>query len=151
MATTSTLVVARAALVNALDTGDLAGKVHYAWPGPEIARNAHEVVWVDRVTDWTRSIPNIKAGRKQRQESFTLELVLWVAKPELTAAGAQAADTRALSLLAVVEDALADDVQLGETRVQWMELGDTSIDSIPLERGWGTQIVASVQGNARLT
>lgn len=151
MATTSTIGLARAALVTALDTGDLAGSVYYAWPGPEIAKQAHELAWVDRVVDWQRTIPNIKAGRKQRQESYTFEVVLWVAKPELTAAEAQAAFERAVALLGIAEDALADDVQLGQSAVQWMTLSTTDADLIPYGKGWGAQIVMSIQGNARLT
>lgn len=151
MATTSTIALARAALVTALDTGDLAGKVHYAWPGPEIATGSHEVAWIDRIPEWSQTIPNIKAGRVQRQETYTFELVLWVAKPELTVAGAQETFERAVELMEVAEDALADDVQVGETAVQWMLLASRTPDLVPFETGWGCQIVSSVQGNARLT
>lgn len=153
MPTTSTIGLARAALVTALDTGALAGKVHYAWPGPQASRGARELLWIDRVPpgSWTQDIPNIKAGRKQRQERYVHELVLWVAKPELTAADAQAAEERALELATVVENALADDVQLAEANIQWMVLSDRLLDLVPFEKGWGCQIVLSIEGNARLT
>lgn len=151
MATTSTIGLARVALVTVLDAGELAGKIFYAWPGPEAAKQRHELLWIDATTDWTQTIPNIKAGRKQRQESYVHELVLWVAKPEFTAAGAQATFERALELMEVVEDALADDVQLAETAIQWMVLEDREVALVPYEKGWGAQIIARVQGNARLT
>lgn len=153
MSTTSTIGLARAALVTALNTGALAGNVHYAWPGPLVSKGARELVWVDRVVpgSWTQEIAGIKAGRKQRQESYTHELVLWVAKPELTAADAQAAEDRALVLAAVVEDALANDVQLAQANIQWMVLTDRTLELVPFEKGWGCQIVLSIEGNARLT
>lgn len=151
MATTSTIGLARAALVTALDTGQLADHVDYAWPGPELAKGAHERLWIDRVESWTQTIPNIKAGRKQRQETYVFELLLWVAKPEASVDGAQLTFKRALELLAVAESALADDVQLAELSVQWLALEDRTVELVPFERGWACQIVMQVQGNARLT
>ncbi|MGH3942625.1 MAG: hypothetical protein ACRDTG_29180 [Pseudonocardiaceae bacterium] len=151
MASTSTIGLARAALVTALDTGELTGKVHYAWPGPKAAKQAYELLWIDRIPQWSQAIPNIKAGRKQRQETYTFELVLWVAKPELTAAGARQTFDRAVELLTVVENALAEDVQLGQSAIQWMLLADREVDLVPYETGWGVQIMPRIQGNARLT
>lgn len=151
MPTATTLVTARKLLVSQLDTGDLTGNVYYAWPGPEAAKNRHELLWVDRVRDWTQEVPNMKAGRKQRQESYTFELVLWVARPELTAETAVHCDERAIELMNVVDDGLADDVQLSETALHWLLLTDRAHDLIPYETGWGCQIVLSVQGQARLT
>lgn len=151
MATISTIGTARSTLVTALDTGALAGTVYYAWPGPEVAKGQHEMLWVEGIPEWTQSIPNIKAGRKQRQERYVLELGLFVAKPEETAAGAQATFERALALLAVVENALADDVQLGEGSIQWMVLEGRNVELVPFEKGWGCQIMLQIEGNARLT
>lgn len=158
MATTSTLGLAREALVTVLNTGELAGKVHYAWPGPQLTKGAHEAVWVDEIPEWTQTIPNIKAGRKQRQETYTLELVLWVAKPDAVGqAGAQATFERGLALIAVAENALADDVQLAgddepaETAIQWVVLSDRTIALIPHDKGWGAMATLRFEGNARLT
>lgn len=151
MPTTSTIGVFRAALVTALDTGALAGKVHYAWPGPQIAKGAHEAFWFDEMPEWSQTIPNIKAGRKQRQETYTLEGVLWVAQPDVGVDGAQACFERALVLAAVPENALADDVQLGETGIQWSLLNDRKPALVPHENGWATLITMQFEGNARLT
>lgn len=151
MATTSTIGLARAALVTTLSTGQLAGKVYFAWPGPVASKGSHELVWVDRVAEWSSQIPNIKAGRKQRQERYIFELVLWVAKPELDSDSAQAVFERALALLAVVENALADDVQLGQAALSWAVLGELQVDLVPYESGWGCQIIPKIEGNARLT
>lgn len=151
MPTTSTLGIFRAALVTALDTGALADKVHYAWPGPQIAKGAHEVFWFDEIPNWTQTIPNMKAGRKQRQETYMLEGVLWVAKPDVGVDGAQATFERALELAAVPENALADDVQLGDTRIQWGLLAERTAALIPYEKGWGAMLTMRFEGNARLT
>lgn len=151
MPTSTTLVTARNALVAQLDTGALLGNVSYAWPGPEVAKGRHELLWIDRVRDWTQTIPNMKAGRKQRQESYVFELVLWVAKPELTAATAAQCDARVVELMDIVDSALADDVQLGETDLHWLLLTERTHDLIPYETGWACQIVLSIEAQARLT
>lgn len=151
MATTTTIGTARAGLVTVLDTGALDGKVHYAWPGPQIAKGAHEVAWISNVTDWTQTIPNLKSGRKQRQESYKFELTLWVAQPDTGADGAQECFERALTLLAVAENALADDVQAATTAVQWQQLTDREVDLVPHEKGWACMVTSTVEGQARLT
>lgn len=149
--TTSTLGVFRAALVTAFDTDVLAGKVYYAWPGPQVAKGAHEVLWFDEIPQWSQGIPNMKAGRKQRQETYTLEGVLWVAQPDTGVTGAQACFERALVLAAVCENALADDVQVGETGIQWSLLADRTAALIPHENGWAALLTMRFEGNARLT
>lgn len=150
MATTSTLATARAAIVDALNTGALQNKVRYAWPGPE-GDGENELCWVDSVPEWTQAIPNIKAGRIQRQESYTFEVVIWVAAPELTSDGCQQAMERVLVLCAVAENALADDVQLGETAIQKLEITDREYSETPYEAGWTCQVVLTITGQARLT
>lgn len=150
MATTSTIGVARQALVDALDSGALAGKVHYSWQGSHMEQN--EVAWVHDVTEWTQTIPNIKAGRVQRQESYTFEVVIWVAQPQGSADTAKTTFDRALALAAVAENALADDTDLGAAGVQWLVLENREGPHLtPLDKGWGCEIVLSVNGSARLT
>lgn len=151
MPTTTTIGLARDALISAINTGDLQDKVFYAWPGPEIAKGYWEAAWIDTVLEWTQQIPTLKTGRKQRQERYVFELVLWVAKPEVGSLGAKATFDRALELLAIVENALADDVQLGDTNIQWMAGISRTVDLIPHEKGWATQLVVRIEGNARLT
>lgn len=152
MATTSTIATARQALVDAIDTGVLADKVYYAWPG-SVVGNTNEVVWVDRVQEgsWTQTIPNIKAGRKQRQESYTFEVVLLVSQPGGDSTTAKTTFERAVTLTGVVEGALADDVQLGSTAVQWMVLEGRDIDLVPSDTGWMCQVVMRITAEARLT
>lgn len=152
MPTSTTIHTARSALVSVLNARpQLAGKAFYAWQGPEWARDFHELLWVDNVPEWTQEIPNIKAGRKQRQESYTFELVIWVAKPEEDSTGAETTDQRAIELLDVVDDVLAEDVQAGGTDIHWLILGSRSHDLIPYLTGWACQIVLQIEGSARLT
>lgn len=151
MATTTTIGTARARLVVVANSGDLDGKFHYAWPGPQIASGAHEVAWISDVTDWTQEIPNLKAGRKQRQESYKFEITLWVAQPDTGVDGAQPCFERGLDLMKVLENALADDVQAGTTQVQWLQLTERVPDLVPHENGWAFMLVSTVEGQARLT
>lgn len=151
MSTTTTIGEARQALVTAIDTGELDGKVSYAWPGPPGADRT-EFAYVDQVRDWTMDIPNIKAGRKQRQESYTFELVIFTAALETDATGAKTCFDRALTLLAEVEDALADDVQLGDTDIQLLQtVGVDGVELVPFMKGWACTLVALIAGQARLT
>lgn len=151
MPTTSTFGIFRAALVTAFNTGELSGKVHYAWPGPEISEGAHEVMWFDDMPEWDQQIPNMKAGRKQRQETYAIEGLLLVAQPDTGVDGAQACFERALELAAIPENALANDVQLGETGIQWGLLSSRRPLLVPHENGWRSMIVMVFTGNARLT
>jgi hypothetical protein len=151
MPTTSTFGVFRAALVTALDTGALSGKVHYAWPGPRISEGAHELLFFDEMPDWDQKIPNMKAGRKQRQETYQIEGVLLVAQPDVGVDGARGCFERALVLAAVVENAVANDVQLGETGIQWGLLTKREAVLRPYENGWRAVIAMLFEGNARLT
>ena len=61
------------------------------------------------------------------------------------------ASSRALVLAAVVESALADDVLIGTTALQWAALEGRTIDLFPYEKSWAAQLKLSVECNARLT
>lgn len=151
MPTTTTIGTARARLVVVCNAGEMDGKFHYAWPGPQIASGAHEVAWISNVTDWEQTIPNIKAGRKQRQETYKFELTLWVAQPDTGVDGAQACFERTLALMTVLENELADDVQAGTHDVHWLQLTERVPDLVPYENGWACMVVSTVEGQARLT
>jgi DNA-binding protein len=152
MATTSTIAIARQALVDLLDTGALAGNVYYAWPGGDVGER-NEILWIDRIAPgtWTQEIPNIKAGRMQRHENYTFELVLWVAQPERNADGSKAAFERAVELAEVVENKLADDVTIGEQSLKVAVLESRDVDEVAFDRGRAVQLVMSINCQARLT
>lgn len=154
MATTSTIGTARAQLVSALSTGELLNKVHYAWPGPSVQNGVFEGAWISGIVDWHWQIPNIKAGRKQRQEHYVFELTIWVNKADQNITAAQAAFERCLVLLGEVEDVLADNIQINTTAanaIQWAAVNIGKAAEMPLERGWGCMITVQIEGNARLT
>lgn len=151
MATTSTLVTFKTAIVAATATGPLASRVYYSWPGPELAEGWFEGAWLGDTKSWRHDFPNSKAGRKQRQETYIVELIVWVAKPDEDSQGGKATETRALALLAEIEDALADDVQLAATAVQWAQVGDIQNALVPMENGWGCMLTVDIEANARLT
>lgn len=151
--TNTTLHAGWKALATAVNVGPLAGKVSFAWPGPA-AKGAKELAWVDDVVDFSQQIVGMKAGRKMREEFYTLELVLWVTRPQGNnqPAAAEQCLLRALELQAVIEDALADDVQLGETGIEKLELADWEITfPVPVEQSWGCQIVSAVDVEALLS
>lgn len=162
MATTSTIPTVKAGLVtafsSALATASTSGgqiPVDYAWPGPD---TAPECVFfgphpqtADIRIDIDQDIPTIKAGRKQRQEDYTLRTTVWVFRPDLTAAGAQTVETRAFTIGGLVEDVLADDPQGGIAAVQVIAV-DTIISTLfPFEKGWACELGIDLNVRARLT
>ena len=149
MATTSTIGTARAALVAAMNTGELKDNVFYAWPGPDAERN--ELVWISQIREWEQDDPLIKAGRRHRQERYVFEVTLLVAKPELNAGGAQATFERALVLFGLIEDAIANAHQLGTTAIQRAQIIDIEAEEAPMERGWAFVLTFGVECHARLT
>lgn len=159
MPTNTTIAAARAQLVQVIATGALATvdgkpKVFYAWPGSQLETGAHEVVFVERVRDWRQSITGIKAGRKQREESYTFDLALWVSQPDTGADGAQACFERAIDLMKPIEDALADDVTMGlpnGNQIHLAQLTEREPRLIPHEQGWAAFVTMSVDASARLT
>lgn len=166
MSTSSTLPAVKAALVSllqdALSTSGVSGgqiPVEYAWPGPD---SADEMVFLGRHPDTVGNpltesgsmrseIPTIKAGRKQRQETYTVDVTCWSFRPDLTAGGAEEAETRGFQIFAEVEDVLADDPTLGLSSIQHAVLTDVGVALIPFQSGWASVLVASVTVNARLT
>src|SRR5687767_13120938 len=86
-------------------------QVSPAWPGPE---TANETLFIsEEIPDWDVDIPTLKAGRKQRQETYTITVETWVAKPnEHRAASAGEARTRAIQIIDAIDDFLADDPEL---------------------------------------
>lgn len=77
------------------------------WPGDKIA--TAETVYVGQMTG-DLEIPVFQAGRKQRRDTFTVPVWIYVrGRQSLDDAGIRVAE-----LVAVVEDALADDPNLSD-------------------------------------
>lgn len=150
MATTTTVPAFLAALETALVSALPGVKVSGAWPGPE-AQDAEMVFVGDSVDDWDVEIPSIKAGRKQRQESYTVTVEAWVAKPgALRAASAAEARSRAVELIDEIDDFLADNPKLIDS-IQHARLVGRGATLVPFGQGWACQATASIEVAARLT
>lgn len=153
MSTTSTFITFKQAVIDALELkavagGDLAGvQVAYGWPGPTTARDL--IAW-GNVAGLEHAIPTVKAGRKQRQETLRVPLVVWVFRPDATPLTVKAVEERAFALLGPVEDTFADTPQVVDA-IQWAGIEDGEVVTVPYDKGWAVAITANVQVNARLT
>lgn len=163
MATVSTVPTVKAGLVSrfstALVTASLSGgqvPVTYAWPGPSAAP---ECVFLgphpetaDIRVDLSHTIPTIKSGRKQRQESYTIPVTVWCWRPDLTSSGAATAEAQAFALAGHLEDELADDVQAGlGSVVQKITVDEIRSTLFPFQKGWGCELTLDLLVEARLT
>lgn len=106
MATTSTVPTAKAALVALIDA---ALEVQVTYGRPADGELQRECVWVGNVTGQQR-VPTMKAGRKARHETYSVEVIAWVDNDRGLVSDAEA---RCFELLGSVEDVVADDPTLG--------------------------------------
>jgi hypothetical protein len=117
MATTSIRSEVKAALVSTITAALPGVQVSQGWPGRGIEP---EFVAVANVSG-TMSLPLMQAGRKPREDDFVISILIGTAKGGRDTI--EEVEARALELLAVVEDALADDPSLGEIDgVLWMAI-----------------------------
>lgn len=169
MSTTTTIVDFKTQLLARLTTAlATAGEdsepvqCEYAWPGPNTEPNT---VFFGRWPDAgailpsiriESAIPTIKAGRKQRQESYTVEVSIFTAGPDLSADSASAAiaDDRAFTIHAALDSMLADDPQIGLPSIQWARIASTEVlagGPFPYEKGYSVLLLVSIDVEARLT
>ena len=148
MASRSTVPTVRAAVVAALTARPaLVGvQVAYSHPGGTIEA---ESVYLGKARG-SDEVPVVRAGRKKRQESYTLDVFFDVVADGPTG---QEASERAWTFFGELEDLLADDPSLGQTQPFWAVLGDW--DEIlffdDARQGFGSLLRAGVQIEARLT
>ena len=91
----------------------------------------------------------MKAGRKNRDELYSVDVVCEVIGEGLTA---QQTDTAALNLLAAVDNALADDPDLGiPDTILWAKLTGWEQVAGTLDVGYACRFEAAVEVMARLT
>lgn len=156
MPTTSAIPAVKTQLVAVLGArAGLAGvSVSYSWPGTMMPQggSAIEAIFLGSASS-VEVIPAMKAGRKIRQETIDLDVVIWVIRPADGPDAASGSETRAYELMAELENALADDTQIGlsSTALQWAEITGHHVDHAPAQKGWGTQIIAKVRCHSRLT
>lgn len=156
MGTTSTVATVKARIVTVL-TSALSVPVTYAWPGsstqPECVFLGPHPETADIRLDLDSDIPTMKAGRKQRQEDYTVRITVWSFRPDLTAADAQECETRAFEILGDIEDEFADDVRLGlaASVVHHMRITGVASTLFPFQAGWACELGVDVTVQARLT
>lgn len=126
------LVKARLVELIASAVGDI--QVSYGFP----AEPADEFIYVGR-TFGTVTMRDMKAGRKARDDTFTVEIVYQAERPGQTA---QQADERIIALHALVDDAIANSGNNlgGMDGLQWLAPLDNAFnidDPEPLAEGYG--------------
>lgn len=103
---------------------------------------AHEHVLVENITGVSQ-IRNIKAGRKFREDTFTITVHILAGKP---GQDAKTADARAVQLYGALDDLLATDVTLGRVPgLQHATLGEVDgPNAWGAEEGWIAGITAQI-------
>lgn len=150
--TTSSIPAVKAALVElitaALATAGANGgpvQVSYGWPGTVGER---ELVYAGNVEGRHEPGP-MTGGRKRRDETYAVEIVVEVVQPRGTAA---AAEDRAFELLTAVEDTLANNPSLGGIDgLMWARGGEMSAEAGLSDEGPMARITYRTNCHARLS
>lgn len=154
MATTSTIPTVKAALVTALSGRTNLATVHvvYAWDGQAMPA---EAIFLDppEATHRTNStIPVMRAGRKSREEAYTVVAVVQVIQDGGTANAAATTEARAFALLAELENTLADDPTLSNAGgvTTRMSIANYERRLTPAGSGWMSRIDVDIDCRFRL-
>lgn len=148
MAVASTYATVKSQLVTSLAAhADLAAAdVTYGWR----AWAKSEQVFLGDV-EGESTIPTQKSGRKHRQETYTIDVVFRVYDLDGTPTGDATTEARAAEMMAALDDILADDVQIdGVTAIQWAQVGEFTSRLVPQDKGWGCEVLTTVEVEARL-
>lgn len=142
----STVVTVKKAMVTTLQArAGLAGiQVSYAHPGDKLEPDS---IWMGDVRGH-HEIAALRAGRKVRNEEYTLDVIVSVLK---AGGDVQDAEDRAFVLFIEVEGALADDPRLGGTVLEWAKAGEFTTTVGMTETGGLAEIKLGVECRARLT
>lgn len=155
MATISTIPSVKTKLVDLL-TDALDVQVSYCWPGPSTARKAvflgrHPDLDDIRI-DGQQEIPTIKAGRKQRQETYRVPVTCWTFRPDLDPTAGSICEAEAFEMAGRVEDVLAENWTLGlGPAVHRVSLEGVASTLFPFQKGWACELVLELDVSARLT
>lgn len=155
--TTSVVPEVKARLVEMLATApELEDQVAVSWA--EDPKRKREAIWFGR-TNGTSDIAHMRSGRKSRDETVTMTLIIDTGIPGRSA---EDAERRCFELWAVVENLLADDIALtgahaddtptlarirgvlSVTVTSWRAGPDPEIE------GWSGLLVADITVTARL-
>ena len=145
MATTSTLITVKSAIVSLLEAALPTVQVSYHHPGEPGMES--ECIFLGHAVS-TNEIPVMRSGRKKTDERYTVQVVIEVKGEGLTQLGA---DTRCVELFGEVEDIIADDPNLGmSSTIHWARLAGWEQIGGSTGTGHGCRIEADVEVYARL-
>jgi len=153
--TTSTVVTVKSQLVTKIGAA-VSVPTTYAWPGKA---TSNEAVFLgphpetaDIRLDLSSQIPTIKAGRKQRQETYTVRVTVWQFRPDLSVDAAVECETGAFAILAAIEGVLADDPRIGlaPTVIQHAIVESVASTLFPFQAGWACELAVNIAVAARL-
>lgn len=156
MATTSTIPAVKAKLVELL-SAESDVPVFYCWPGPStpprcIFLGRHPELDDIRI-DAQSEIPTIKAGRKQRQEAYTVPVTVWSFRPDLDSSAGQEAERDAFELATPLVGIVLPskvDLDLGPA-VHRASASTVATTLFPFMKGWACEVVVEVEVTARLS
>lgn len=154
MPTNSTILAVEDAIVTQLDAA-LSVPVTYAWPGKSTERicvflGPHPEV-ADILLDASGEDPVMKAGRRQRQETYDVTITIWAFRPDVTAADARDAAGSAHAVFDDIDDVFRNDFDLGVAGVQSTTITRYPRRLFPFMGGWAAEIRVTVEVQARLT
>lgn len=148
MASRSTAPTFRSALLAALQAKPALAQVQVTYSHPGDTRE-DESIYLGEIRG-DSNVATLRAGRKHREERYTLDV--WI---DVDAVGpdAQTASERAWALYGELEDILADDPTVGLTAPFRAVLGDYTETLMFDEsrRGWGSLLRTGVDCENRLT
>lgn len=121
-------------------------QVGHGWAGPE---TEGEGIWLGDVQA-TGGIATLKAGRRARDEVVVVTVHIQTFTQADASSDARAARARWYELFAGVENACADDAQLGGVG-QWLQVVTHRCSIKPYSGGWAAAGEAVLQNTARLT
>ena len=149
MATTSGVVTIKQRLVTVLDAA-LSIDVSYA---PPFNPRGQSILFLGDVKLGRHDYPTMKAGRKAREESFTLALYVETICP---GKDSSVAELEALSHLEALENEIANDPSIGLSgtdptlRLQVANFAlDTTVDEN--QRGWRSRVTVQIEVAHRLS
>lgn len=147
MSTTSTIPAVCEALVAKLAAAIPTAQVEWARPQDTLIQN-RRLVYIGDV-DGDSRIANAKAGRKERDESYTVD-VLFVAMPPRGTRAQAALDV--LEMYEALENLVADDPSLGDLAGVWQVTVDGySLRPTPTTEAAAAVLATTVSVRARLT
>lgn len=150
-------LVTNAATLTAAGIVDAAAE--YAWPGPNavpdlIFLGAHPDLVPNPLlasSPLDSEDPVMKAGRRQRQQDFDIEVTCWSFRPDLSPLDARSAEVGGQALFDIVDGVVADNVRLGLTTIQNAEMTSGNPALVPFQSGWASVFRPVIRVRSRLT